>query len=458
MTKNKRLEVSRREFMQLAAVAGGSVALGSRFTGVARAQDTEYGGPLQVEKATIEMQIREQSSKPVSALDAIRDQLQEMYTETEWNMVYQQQWDTLRLRLIAGDPPDGAWLNVAGNPWVLLDEGLLAPLTPLMDAPAYGQEGLTFKDTFLPGMLEPGQKDGVQYLIPRAITLCGFWYNKALAARKGWTIPQELGAWTWDDFTALMDTIMGDGLYPILTGDAVVFYWALFLNFVFQAGGPEQYEAMNHLDEGAWSNDVIIAALQRSNELFRKGYIDPMWNRLPWGDGAALYLLGESVFYPDDTWSVLQYADQAPVGFEMSFTPVPVIPEAKFTKVIQGIPKPDLFVPRDAKHPNGAMEYFRLWLSQSFSGALAERGFLVPIQGAEVPDTLNPTIQDMLAYFHQAEYYYNPMFQVWYQPLAQAANGAFTSMALGDISPEEAAQKMEAAAQTVRDDSSIPKH
>jgi hypothetical protein len=50
------------------------------------------------------------------------------------------------------------------------------------------------------------------------------------------------------------------------------------------------------------------------------------------------------------------------------------------------------------------------------------------------------------------------MHHVWYAPVRDAANAAFTEMAGGNITPQEAADLMEEAAQAVRDDGTITIH
>ncbi len=456
-------KLSRRDFMKLVGAASAGAALASQLPPFAWAQEG-YGGPLGIEQAVIEMQIRESGSQRAPAYEKVVERLAELYPETEYNMVYDQgNWTALRPRFLAGDPPDGTWLSVEGDPWGLLDEDLLMDLTPLMEAPAFGNEDVMYKDTFLPGLLTPGQKDGVQYLIPHSPTTWGLWYNKALFDEMGWEVPEELGAWTWDDFTALSEEIKSAGMMTILSGgpgNAGAFWWAFFMNFWYQIGGDEQLNAMDSLTPGAWSNEVIVAALTRANELFADEHIDPLWSSIDWGDAATLNLQNRVAFYPDGNWHVAQYADAAPEGFEMAFAPIPVVPEVEGSpKLLQAAAEPCLMVPVEAQNPRGAMEFYRLWNSEEFRLVFAElAGDMSPLIYDVSEADVHPAVASMLSYFTQGERFYNPMYNSWYAQLREEANAGFTEMVLGNATPEETAALFEEAAQAVRDDDSVTKH
>lgn len=458
MTKN----LSRREFLRLAGVGTGAAVVAAGLPNLAFAQDVN--GVPGVESGVAELQFRETGTQRAPNMESVRDTLQSMYPDTEWNLVYDMSnWTSLRPRFLAGDPPDAAWLSVEGNPWGLLDEGLLADLTPLMEAPAYGQEDITFAESFLPGLLEPGQKDGVQYLLPHSINTWGLWYNAALFDEKGWSVPEVLGEWQWDDFKALAEQIKGEGLYAVLAGgpgNAGTFWWAFYLNFVYQIGGDEQLNAMDSLTPGIWNNDVIITALERAKELFDEEIIDPTWSAIDWGDATTLSLQDKVAFNPDGQWHVGSNKDRLPEGYQMAFAPTPTIPDVQGSpSLIQANAEPALFVPKEAKMPRAGMEYLRLWDSLPVSVERLEvAGDMVPIKGAGEGASIHPATASMLSYFNQAERYYNPMFHVWYAPLRDATNAAFTDMALGNISPQEAADKFEEAAQSVRDDGTITIH
>ena len=475
-TKKNETSLTRREFLRGAAIAAGGVALAAcaqptapppTATSVPKVEPTPkpYGGPLQVEKGTIELHIREPGNQRAAAFEQMKETLLGMYPETDWELVYDMQnWDILRPRFIAGDPPDGAWLSVSGDPWGLLDEGLLADLTPLMEAPAYGQEDKKFKDTFLPGLLGPGQKDGIQYLLPKGVSAWGLWYSRQLVEEMGWAdaIPDGFG-WKWDDFKALMKEIKDAGLSPIISGgpgNAGSFWWCFFLNFAVQAGGIEQMNAMDSLTPGAWKSEAILTALTRVRELFDEELIDPLWSAIQWGDADTLVFQKKAVFKTDGTWYVGSNKDKLPEGFRLGFSPVPSIPELQGSPgLIQASAEPAWFVPAEAKHPRGGMEWIRLWDSKPISNVFAEvSGDILPIQGSGEGADWHEGNLDFLSYWEQADRFYNPMYMVWYASLRDGSTDPFFQMATGDMSPEDCADAFEALAEEVRQDDAITKH
>ena len=72
----------------------------------------------------------------------------------------------------AGNPPDLALLTSA-DVWTAVDEGIILPLQPFIDA-----EGEGFLDRFFPGMLEDSKVAGEFYAIPFQKSTPIFYYNK----------------------------------------------------------------------------------------------------------------------------------------------------------------------------------------------------------------------------------------------------------------------------------------
>jgi N-acetylglucosamine transport system substrate-binding protein len=472
--KTRSTRMTRREFLGAMAIFGGGAALAAcapKPTATPPAEEPTkpptaepYGGPLAVEQGTIELQIREPGDQRAGAFEEMVKTLNELYPETEWDLVYDMQnWDYLRPRFIAGDPPDGCWLSNGGDPFGLLDEDLLMDLTPLMEAPAYGQEDIKFKDIFLPGTLEPGQKDGKQYLVPKNLSTRGLWYSRALIEEYGWgPLPDEPGGWKWDDFTALMKEIKAAGLSPILSGgpgNAGSFLTVNFYNFAFQAGGEQLFKDLHSLKPGAWNSEAILAALARCQEMFQEEYIDPKWSAIDWKDADTLIFQKKAVFKPDGHWFPASNKGKTPEGFNLGFTPNPTIPEVQGSPKIMGaIAEPSWIVPKEATHPRGGMEFIRLWNSKPFSVVFAEvSGDILPISDSGEGADWDPATEHLLSYFNQCERFYPRLFHAWYAPLNSAVGETFTEMALGNVTIQEAADTFEAAAEEVRNDPEITK-
>ncbi len=91
----------------------------------------------------------------------------------------------------------------------LINDGALADLGPLLDAPSWDDKNVKVRDTLLPGTVTDGTYNGKFYVLNYAYTVFGTWYNQALFDQNGWTAPQ-----TFDDFFALAPKIKAKGIAP----------------------------------------------------------------------------------------------------------------------------------------------------------------------------------------------------------------------------------------------------
>src|SRR5688500_18656500 len=119
------------------------------------------------------------------------------------------------------------------------------PLDDALLTSAYGKSEGTWKDTFIPAILDLGRYEGQQYLLPYYLTLNGWWYNVNLFEEKGWRPPG-----TYDELLALCEKIKATGIAPI-TYQGKYPYYALqgfFLPWAISIGGIEGYRAAEALE------------------------------------------------------------------------------------------------------------------------------------------------------------------------------------------------------------------
>jgi multiple sugar transport system substrate-binding protein len=72
-----------------------------------------------------------------------------------------------------------------------VEKGAFIPLDDYMTANSFDPT------IYLPGLLEPGQIDGKQYLLPKDYSPLAVYYNKDIFDKAKIDYPQE--GWTWDD-------------------------------------------------------------------------------------------------------------------------------------------------------------------------------------------------------------------------------------------------------------------
>jgi multiple sugar transport system substrate-binding protein len=82
---------------------------------------------------------------------------------------------------------------------------------------------------YLPGVLEPGQWDGQQYLLPKDFSPLGVYYNKAIFDEYGVPYPED--GWTWDDLLETAQALTRD-----LDGDGRIDVWGIQLPAAWTTG------------------------------------------------------------------------------------------------------------------------------------------------------------------------------------------------------------------------------
>ncbi|HHY54715.1 MAG TPA: sugar ABC transporter substrate-binding protein [Chloroflexi bacterium] len=98
-------------------------------------------------------------------------------------------------QIAAGDPPDLLQIGDDAVP-MFVDKGAFLPLDDFITSEQYPLDA----SIYLPGVMEPGKWNGVQYLLPKDFSPLAIYYNKKLFDAAGAPYPQE--GWTWDDLLA----------------------------------------------------------------------------------------------------------------------------------------------------------------------------------------------------------------------------------------------------------------
>ncbi len=115
--------------------------------------------------------------------------------------------DSYRLAVSAGKTPDLAYTWPAAS--VLSGYARVGALAPLDDY--YAKYGWDQVNEFYKGR---NSYEGKAYGLPMEQDLMGVYYNKALFAEKGLTVPT-----TYAEFQALVETLKADGIIPVAFGN-----------------------------------------------------------------------------------------------------------------------------------------------------------------------------------------------------------------------------------------------
>ena len=157
---------------------------------------------------------------------------------------------------------------------------------------------------YLPGLLEPGQVDGIQYLLPKDYSPVAVYYNKAIFDAAGVPYPQE--GWTWDDFldTALELTQDTDGdNAPDIWGVQLPGTWTTGFEYWVAAAGGALISEDGQQYVGYMDSDEVVRAVTFYADLYNKYRVAPPPADLnAFGGGNTEFANGKAAMYIFGRW------------------------------------------------------------------------------------------------------------------------------------------------------------
>ncbi len=181
-----------------------------------------------------------------------------------------------------------------------------------------------WKDRILAPIYQSGTVNGQLYALPNSLNTLGIFYNAAVLKDNGWQPPKTI-----KDLESIMDQAMAKGMYASVTGNkgwkpVNENYVSLFLTHM--AGPKNVYAALTGAQP--WSSAQIAAAVDKSAEWYKKGYLAGQdYVNLNFNDAVQLLADKKSPFFIGPTL-VFQFANQFFKGDnvnDLQFMPFPSI-------------------------------------------------------------------------------------------------------------------------------------
>lgn len=181
-----------------------------------------------------------------------------------------------------------------------------------------------WKDRILAPIYESGTVNGSLYSLPNSLNTLGIFYNKKVLEANGWEPPKTI-----EELESIMDQAIAKGMYASVTGNkgwkpVNENYTSLF--FTHMAGPKNIYAALK--GEKPWSSPEIQAAIEKSAEWYKKGYLaGEDYVNLNFNDAVQLLADGRSPFFIGPTL-VFQFATQFfkdDKAADLGFIPFPSI-------------------------------------------------------------------------------------------------------------------------------------
>lgn len=364
----------------------------------------------------------------------------------------------VRARMLAGSPPDV--INVMPADFNPFEAAASGQLLSLNDMFANGEtaDGRKYADVINPSILQDGSVHGEVYLPPFGTTYGGWWYDQTLFDEKGWTVPN-----TWDEFLALAPKIKEAGIAPFV-------YAGFYPNYLIHgymyaavaaAGGYTAFEdAFVNLKEGAWSSDAVKEAATKIYDLAKAGYIYEGVTGIDHTQSQMEFLNGRAAFLPCGTWLEIEMKDSIPENFKLSFMPSPQVDKDGHHYLTTY--SPVIGVTAKAKNPEAAKAFLGVLYSQEGQKIVAKYSnipIITDLSAEEFGDSLTPALKTVVDRARQDDIIFvSNNTETWYSGLNVALKDNVTNLVLGEITPDQFCETMEAVAKTVREDDSVPKY
>jgi N-acetylglucosamine transport system substrate-binding protein len=265
---------------------------------------------------------------------------------------------------------------------------------------------------------------------------------------------------------ALCQTIVDDGEMAPWTyqGQYPYYIRAVFDQLVFKSGGWEAQLKLDNITEDAWTQPVVKQALEAIQSLYNEGYILEGTEGLSHTESQTFWLQGEAAFIPCGAWLENEMKDvlaELP-DFEMVVAPVPSLTaeDALPFDAIQAYATEDFLVFANGANVQGGKEYLRLLFSQEGARFFSEatRSLTVVEGAAEGLDlgTAFQSVQEAIA--NAGENTFVAQWAGFYADMDETAQTLMSELMTGQITPDELIEQMQALADQIREDDSIPKY
>jgi raffinose/stachyose/melibiose transport system substrate-binding protein len=337
----------------------------------------------------------------------------------------------------SGEPPDifQSWGGGTMNEYA--EAGLLKDITADLD------EG-GWRDTFSPGALGVYSYQGKNYGVPRDMGMVGFWYNKDLFAQAGITAPPA----TWSEFLEAVSALKAAGITPIALGEGDKWPGAFWWEYLaVRLGGKAAFDAA-YSRQGAFTDAPFVEAGVKLQELmaldpFQDGFLGATWP-----DEQVVMATSEAAMDLMGQWAPGAFkdasVDKLGLGDKLGWFPFPAV-EGGAGDPADALGGGNGFVV-GVNAPPEAVDFLKYISSVESQIAQAEIGMSVPVvEGAEV-GLSDPSLRMVQEGAAAAEY-----FQLYYDQYMPAAVGGVVNDSVqgifaGTLTPEEAAQAVEASA------------
>jgi N-acetylglucosamine transport system substrate-binding protein len=368
--------------------------------------------------------------------------------------------EVLQPRFIADTPPDVVDNSGAGRLDLptLVASGKLKDLKELLDAPSLDDPNKKVRDTIMPGVVDEGTYDGKVLVLNYSSVLWGIWYSKSLFAKNGWAYPK-----TWSEMLSLNDEIKKAGVAPwTWQGKYPEYMNDPLLSLAAKAGGMDLVKKIDNLEDNAWKDPAILAAVEAIHQLAVRGHIMPGSEALSHTESQNAWCKGQAAFIPCGSWLEGEQQQVTPAGFDMVMGTAPALTGSDKLPngAVMAASSESFLVPAKAKNGQGGLEFLRVLFSKQIAKGFVQSAKALPVViGAAEGLTLTSGLQSVADSVKAAgANVFSFRFRTWYGPIAKATDDATGELLTKRINPQQWVERVQKAADEVKKDSSVKKH
>lgn len=342
----------------------------------------------------------------------------------------------LSVAMSGNDAPDvfhswgGGWLKN------FVDQGKVYDITEATD-----------KSKFNELALNNATYDGKVYGLPLGLSMDVVFYNKEIFDKYGLKAPK-----TYDEWLSVIDSLKENDIIPIALTNQTKWPGAYYLmNFASRIAGPELFESAFNREGRGFDDQGYVEAGKYIQDLVKRDAFNPGFNGVPYDEGQGRQLLytGQAAMMDMTISFVNNVREEAPEFEEkLDFFLFPTIPGGKGDQTHVGANTgPVWSVAQNSEHHDLAAELVNELASAETAQNYTDRtGSLTGVKDIVPADEFTKRFYDVL---QQATHLQMPYDQTLPPELAELHKDTTQAIFGLDMTPEEAAKKMEEKAKEI---------
>ena len=303
-----------------------------------------------------------------------------------------------------------------------------------------------YHDRFAPAGFKSVTYNGKTYGVPAENTaMAVMFYNKELFAKFKLTPPKS-----WDELMNVVQVLKKNNIAPFALANKNKWPGSMyFVYLVDRIGGSDVFEKAAARAPGAsFTDPVFVEAGKRLQELVKAGAFATGYNGLDYDVGGSRRLLysGRAAMELMGTWEAATIRNENPGFYEkLDFFQFPTVPGGKGdAKAVVGTVGDNFFsVSSACKEPEAAFKLVQFLTDDISAQARLDDKRIMPVKGLKTDDPFLNRVIDMVGEATNVQLWYD---QELPPKLAEVHKDTVQALFGLSITPEEAAQQMEAAA------------